>query len=506
MVLSMSRYLVSWVGMTDLKASEGALREGELGPIGQAITKMDFDRVVLIGNYEKTKLDHFKVWLKNLKTIDIELNCEELSSPTDLGEIYQAVIKVLEPIYQQKQSPHVSFHLSPGTPAMAVMWILLSQMRYEAELIESSKESGVKITSIPFDISAEFIPDILNKSDQTLERLSEGLAPSAPEFVSIIHQSPVMQKVVARARRVAPRSIPVLIEGESGTGKELFARAIHQSSPRKDSPFICVNCGAIPSDLVQSELFGHKKGSFTGAIKDRDGHFLKANGGTLFLDEIGELSLDTQVKLLRAIQESEVVPVGSTDPVSVDIRIISATNRCLLHEVQERNFREDLYYRIAVASIKLPPLREREGDIKLLIDRLVEQVNEESKSELGYKHKKVSIRGKKIMLKHHWPGNVRELLNTIRSAAVWSDGGEITEDDVKDALLVMPHDSTNSDSVLNQDVSQGIDLDEIISNVERHYLSKAMEVSSNNKSKAAKLLGFKHYQTVTNKLRKEGLE
>ena len=178
----------------------------------------------------------------------------------------------------------------------------------------------------------------------------------------------------------------------------------------------------------------------------------------------------------------------------------------MLHEVQERNFREDLYYRIAVASIKLPPLREREGDIKLLIDRLVEQVNEESKSELGYKHKKVSIRGKKIMLKHHWPGNVRELLNTIRSAAVWSDGGEITEDDVKDALLVMPHDSTNSDSVLNQDVSQGIDLDEIISNVERHYLSKAMEVSSNNKSKAAKLLGFKHYQTVTNKLRKEGLE
>ncbi|MDI6748538.1 MAG: sigma-54 factor interaction domain-containing protein, partial [Rhodocyclaceae bacterium] len=179
--------------------------------------------------------------------------------------------------------------------------------------------------SVPFDISADFIPDLLRKSDQTLERLAAGLPAAAPEFNDIIHRSEVMQRVIINARRIAPRSIPVLIEGESGTGKELFARAIHAASPRKGKPFVAINCGAIPSELVESELFGHEKGAFTGATATRIGHFEAAHTGTLFLDEIGELPKSMQVKLLRALQEGEVKRIGATSSRQVDIRIIAAT-------------------------------------------------------------------------------------------------------------------------------------------------------------------------------------
>ena len=194
----------------------------------------------------------------------------------------------------------------------------------------------------------------------------------APEFNDIIHRSEVMQRVILKARRIAPRSIPVLIEGESGTGKELFARAIHDASPRKEKPFVAINCGAIPAELVESELFGHEKGAFTGANTARAGHFEAAHQGTIFLDEIGELPKGMQVKLLRTVQEGEVKRIGATQARKVDIRIIAATNRNLIDEVAAGNFREDLFYRLAVAVIKLPPLRERAGDVSLLIDHFLD--------------------------------------------------------------------------------------------------------------------------------------
>ena len=170
-----------------------------------------------------------------------------------------------------------------------------------------------------------------------------------------------MKRVIARARRVAPRSVPVLIEGETGTGKELIARAIHQAGPRRGRAFVAVNCGAIPADLVESELFGHEKGAFTGADRSRKGYFEAADAGTLFLDEIGELPAPAQVKLLRVLQDGLVVRIGATRPVQVDVRVIAATNRTLTHEVARNRFREDLFYRLAVAVLKLPPLRERPG-------------------------------------------------------------------------------------------------------------------------------------------------
>lgn len=499
------KVLICWIGFTDLRASKGELRPGELGPIAQAVSKMEFDSIYLIGDHLKEDTDRYISWLKKQTAIDIQFNKAQLSSPTDFGDIYNEVVKIVQPL-SQAENIKLTYHLSPGTPAMAAVWIILGKTLFPAELIESSREGGVKISSIPFDISAEFIPELFRKSDESLQRLTAGLPPEAPEFDNIIHQSTVMQKVVARARRVAPRSIPVLIEGESGTGKELFARAIHQTSPRKGHPFITVNCGAIPSELVESMLFGHKKGAFTGAIKDHKGYFESANGGTLFLDEIGELPLGIQVRLLRVIQESEVVPVGEVEPRKINIRIITATNRSLMSEVQDKQFREDLYYRIAVALIKLPPIREREGDLGLLIDKLVEQINVESEFEPGFKHKKISAGARNIMLNHSWPGNVRELLNTIRSAAVWSEGDKITEQDINDALLVMLKGKNGSDQVLNQDVSQGVDLKEIIGKVARHYLSRTLSEVNNNKTKAAKLLGLGNYQTLSNWLDKYDLE
>ena len=229
-----------------------------------------------------------------------------------------------------------------------------------------------------------------------------------------------MVHVIARARRVAPRSVPVLIQGESGTGKELLARAIHRASPRRDRSFLAVNCGAIPAELVESELFGHEKGAFTGADRARVGYFEAADGGSLFLDEVGELSMLAQVKFLRILQDGKVLAVGSRSHRDVDVRIIAATNRSLAGEVAEGRFREDLFYRLAVADLKLPALREREGDLGLLVERLLEQVNGEHANQPGFEPKKISPGARNLLMAHPWPGNVRELLNTLHRTALWS--------------------------------------------------------------------------------------
>ena len=330
--------------------------------------------------------------------------------------------------------------------------------------------------------------------------------PSPTDFDAIIHKSSVMQRVVARACRVALRSIPVLIEGESGTGKELLARAIHQASPRNKQPMITVNCGAIAPELIESELFGHEKGAFTGAASARKGVFDAADSGTLFLDEVGELPKQAQVRFLRALQEGEITRVGVTAPIRVDVRIIAATNRGLTEEVGTDRFREDLFYRLAVAVITLPPLRDRDGDAALLLARLLDQVNQESATELGYEPKKLSVTARKLLLNNHWPGNVREMLNTLRRAAVWTPGWVIDAEDARDALLPCPGSNNGQDPILAQDIRQGIDLNGIIDRVARHYLEQAMQTTGGNKTRAARLLGFGDPTTLTNWLRKHGVK
>ena len=495
-----------WLGATDLKAASVDTDVG-LGPVAQAVAGQTFREIVLLNNWNKASAEKYVAWLQDKNSSQITLLHISLSGPTNFGEIYQAATATISTkIREHGNDTDLVFHLSPGTPAMAAVWILLAKTHFPAELIESSREHGVRIASVPFDISADFIPDLLRKPDQTLERLAAGLPAIAPEFDDIIHRSQEMQRVIIKARRIAPRSIPVLIEGNSGTGKELFARAIHAASPRKNKPFIAINCGAIPKELVESELFGHEKGAFTGAVITRVGHFEAAHQGTIFLDEIGELPKEMQVKLLRTLQEGEVKRLGAIQTRKIDIRIIAATNRNLINEVAAGTFREDLFYRLAVAVIKLPPLHERSGDISLLIDRFLEKINQESANEPGYKDKRISASAKTLLLRHSWPGNVRELQNTLTRAAVWSFDEELNEEDIKEALLPVPSAGIGREQILNQSLGEGFNLTEIIKRVAVHYLKRGLSESHGNKTKAAEILGLPSYQTLTNWLKKYGVE
>lgn len=500
--------LFAWIGHADLMAA-GAMasggRETGLGPIGQAMNSLDFDKAVFFSDLPVKTVNAYLKWLKGQTSADLEVHTASLTSPTHFGEIYENVNRVLAE-YIAKASPDEErfYHLSPGTPAMAAVWILVAKTRFPATLLESSIREGVRVASVPFDISADYLPDLLRKPDEELQRLSQGLPPEAPEFEDIIHRCTIMKRLVARARRVAPRSVPVLILGESGTGKELLARAIHRASTFADGPFVGVNCGAIPATLVESELFGHEKGAFTGATASRKGYIEQAHVGTLFLDEIGELPRDTQVKLLRVLQESEVTPVGAARPRKVLFRLMAATNRDLLVEVSQNNFREDLFHRIAVAILHVPPLREREGDVGLLIDTLLDKVNQEAHGQPGYEHKTLSVSARHLLIRHPWPGNVRELMNTLQRAAVWSTGPVIDRSEIEDALLNFP--PKPGEDLLNRPLGHNLSLQDIMADVARHYLGRAMEESGGNKTEAARLLGLPSYQTLTNWLKKYGLE
>ena len=500
----MKRILICWIGNTDLRASEGVEDIG-VGPIAQALESRECDEAVFITDYPNTRVKPYIQWAKKRTATSIKLHREKLTSPTNFGEIYEAAVRVCNAALDQYgDQAELTFHLSPGTPAMAAVWIILAKTRFPAELIESSRDHGVQTVSVPFDISAEFLPDLLRKPDAQLRSVSEEKPTETANFEHVIYRSKVMERVVDKAQRAAVRNIPVLIEGESGTGKELFARAIHQQSPRKDAPFIAVNCGAIPHELAESELFGHEKGAFTGANAQRKGHFEEANGGTLFLDEIGELSQDAQVRLLRVLQEGEVVRLGSSKPIQLNARIIAATNRNLIEEVGAGRFREDLFYRLAVAYFKLPPLRDRKGDLGILIDYLLKQINQESEEQPGFKHKNISAGAKNLLLNHHWPGNIRELQNTLRRAMLWTDRESITKQDIEEALLPAFH--NKNDGILNRPLGAGFSLSDLIGEVAKHYLARALEeASKGTKKEAAELVGLPNYQTFTNWAKRHGV-
>jgi transcriptional regulator with PAS, ATPase and Fis domain len=493
------RILIGWLGNTDLRAAEGDATAGD-GPILSGVKGKSVDRVVLLSNYPEKIAAKYTRWIQNHTSVDIRIEHVNLRGPTDFEDIYRAASNVLAALASKLPQASLTYHLSPGTPAMAAVWILLSKTRYPAELIESSREQGVRTVSFPFDLAAEFTPFSTAAVDQDLERLAEGLPPESPGFEHIIHRSGVMKQMVTRAKRLAAREVPVLIQGESGTGKELFARAIHQSSARARKPFLAVNCGAIPNDLVDSTLFGHEKGAFTGAHQARAGQFEAADGGTLFLDEIGELPSASQVRLLRVLQEREVTRVGATQARKIDVRVVAATNRTLPLEVQQGRFREDLFHRLAVGVLVLPPLRDREGDIGLLLDSLMSRINQDAQSQPGYQQKEVSVSARNILLHCTWPGNIRELYNTLLRASVWASGNQITKQDIEDALAVsLP---PKADAVLGRPLGNDLNLQTIISDVARHYLRRAMTESHGNKTEAARLVGLSSYQTLSNWLEK----
>lgn len=314
----------------------------------------------------------------------------------------------------------------------------------------------------------------------------------------IIGASAVMRTLFELIQTIAPQSSRVLITGESGTGKELVARAIHENSARVKEPFITINCGAFPETLLESELFGYVKGAFTGANENREGLFQAADGGTLFLDEIGNMSLTMQVKLYRVLQEGKVRPVGSTEEADVDVRVITATNKNLAKEIEEGRFREDLFYRLSVIPIHLPPLRERTEDIPLLVRHFLEQF----RNATGKNIEGVEPKAMERLEAYDWPGNVRELENTIERAVALETGKRISLEGLPERILLY-YQNHFAEGKLGERPAQlipegGVDLAGHISEIERAYLLGALECAGGVRTKAAQLLkmtyrSFRHY-------------
>ncbi len=292
-------------------------------------------------------------------------------------------------------------------------------------------------------------------------------------FSNIVGKSPQMQNVFELIRKVAKTKGNVLITGKSGTGKELVARAIHYNSDRKNKPFVPINCGAVVGTLMESEFFGHKKGSFTGAVRDKDGHFKMANGGTLFLDEVGDIPLHLQVKLLRAIEESEIQPVGSASPIKIDVRIIAATNRDLMEAVDQGTFRDDLYYRLNVVEIRLPSLNERREDIPLLVEHFIRKYN----TELNRNVINADNETMRILMNYPYKGGIRELENVIERALILSEGEYITKKDLPPNMVDVEYAAPTSDR-----------LKDAVAAFEREHIAHVLKKYNNNKEEAARVL------------------
>jgi two-component system response regulator PilR (NtrC family) len=370
--------------------------------------------------------------------------------------------------------------INPETPV-----IMISAYATAETAVEAMKEGAYDYIPKPFEVEEfkKIVRDAIRTKEVSREREEDHLTKGF-HFGCLIGESPQMKKVYELIRRVAETKTNILISGESGTGKELVARAIHEQSSRNEKPFVVINCAGIPETLIESELFGYKKGAFTGAHADKGGFFEAADGGTVFFDEIGELSPAIQVKLLRVIQEKTFTRIGETKERGIDVRFISATNKSLEQEVMDGRFREDLFFRLNVIEIPMPPLRERQGDLSLLASSFLGKYSK----ELGKDIKKLSAYAMDILSKYHFPGNVRELENIIeRSVALEASNivlpQSLTLSDFKKARV--REDRRRTD--LGPD---GIKLYEVMTEIERDYLLKAMEIAQGSRQRAAELLGI----------------
>ncbi len=351
--------------------------------------------------------------------------------------------------------------------------------------IDAMKAGAYDYISKPFKQDEVLLALTKAEERETLRRENRALKEAMRKertFHDILGKSDAIEKVFLTIGKVADYKTTVLIQGESGTGKELVARALHLGSTRKNKPFIPVNCGAIPETLLESELFGHKKGEFTDAHADKRGLFTEADQGTLFLDEIGELPLGLQVKLLRVLQESRVRPVGANRDQEVDVRVIAATVRDLRREVAEGRFREDLYYRLNVLQINVPPLRDRRDDIMLLVDHFIERNN----GRLGTKIRDVDQKARKLLLNYPWPGNVRELENTIERAVVLSESDVIGVGDLPERMR------EPADPIAASLATGELSIKKTARFMEETLIRRALEKTGGNRTAAAKLLEISH--------------
>jgi len=430
------------------------------------------------GGYEVTTAESVEQALLAVEADDYDLVITDIQMPDRSG---------LELLHEVREA-------SPETPV-----IMITAFATTENAIAAMKEGAHDYITKPFKVDeiAVVVEKALEKKNLAFEnrRLRTQLRGQVRSR-QLVGTSEVMQRIYGLVAQVAETKTNVMICGESGTGKELVARAIHDQSERAQQPFVAVNCAAIPENLLESELFGHVRGSFTGAVQNKSGLFEMADGGTLFFDEIGELSPPLQVKLLRAIQDKSIRRVGGTGDRRVDVRIIAATNRRLEEEVATGRFREDLYYRLNVIEIELPPLRERVDDVPLLLHHFVEKYA----AELGRTIRGFTDEVLEILSRYPFPGNVRELENIVERAVALARG-EVIDREALPPTVLQPRESTHRSQI----PAEGIDLDHTLNAYERSLIREALDRSGGVKKRAAQLLGIS-FRSFRYRLEKLGLE
>ena len=366
------------------------------------------------------------------------------------------------------------------------MVVMISAFATAETAVEAMKEGAYDYIPKPFKVREfkKIIKDTLKSKRLIPAGKGKDEVKEHVHFGFLVGESPQIKKVYDLIERVAKTKTNILISGESGTGKELVARAIHQQSERNDKPFVIINCAGIPENLIESELFGYKKGAFTGAATDKDGLFDVADGGTVFFDEVGELSPSIQVKLLRVIQERTFTAVGGTGEKRVDVRFISATNKDLESEVMSKKFREDLFFRLNVIHVSMPPLRERDGDLPLLGQYFLEKYSK----ELGKDVKKISAYAMDILGQYSFPGNIRELENIIERSVALETSNIVLPESL--TLSNFQRERKKEDRRHADFTLGGINLDKVMSEIEKDYIIKAMNAAQGSKQRTAKLLGI----------------
>jgi len=494
--------LVSWVGHTDLNAWADACPEAAkileepdiasalnpfkrntikgVGPLKTAADNERFDVIHLMSRIPKLDRQVAK-WLGR----KFEVHSVKLDDPTDYREVYLEADRVLRDIGEEKD---LNFLLTAGTPTMAAVWVLLGKTIHQATLWQSF-QGQLTQAELPFDL-ALFERRAGQRVALAYSQAADGLPKS---FDPIIGSSAAIEHARWRAAVVAKHDVCVLLLGESGTGKELFATAIHKASERRSGPYQAVNCAAIPGQLLESELFGHEKGAFTGADKQKDGLFKQADRGTLFLDEVGECDLGMQAKLLRVLQPPADYPcqrifrrVGGDRDQNADVRVIAATNRDLLDMVSKGTFREDLYYRLASVTIRLPPLRERQSDIPDLARKLLQHIRRVLHPKADDQVVRLSQDALRFAQTWRWKGNIRQLYNALLQAAMFAEGDDITRNDLEAAAIDIGQAPESTDGF-----SFGGDktVTEYLHGQRNKLFQEALRRSRKNQSDAATLLG-----------------
>ncbi len=481
------KFLFSIVGNRDPYVENS----DEYGPILSLLEKRDFNRVYLFctgAEYIERARSVEEIKKESDPSVIFKYITLDLVSPVDYQEIYSklraAVDRIMESIGHEK--PEISILLDPGTPQMQTVWFLLVRGGYlNAKLLQGvpPKFAGGAYMVREVVLNEDMMPEI--------KIFFEGKGDEVKSwFVSeterkIVGDSPVFKEVLDKALNFARYDISILLQGETGSGKGLLARLIHERSKRASRPFVIVDCAAVSSALIESELFGHKKGAFTGAESERLGKFRAADGGTIFLDEIGELPLDLQPKLLRVLEEKKFHPLGSDKEVTVDVRVIAATNKNLEKLVEEGRFRRDLFERLNQVTLTIPPLRERKEDIPLLIKAFVDEWNRKYGENKG-----LSERTIEYLVDYPWPGNVRELYNVVTALCASGHSAEIGPKLLPQKILSY-FEEPRSVSTLKVEIPEdGLNLKAFLYQVEKDFYEAALRKAGGNKERAAALLGL----------------